>query len=87
MPWAMGVTKWFICLFADVLLPETTYRVWDCLFNEGSKILFRVSLSLIIIHKQEIIKSTDLSELVAIFKHIECHPQVIHCHNFMKVSF
>lgn len=31
-------TKWFICMFAEVLPVETTLRVWDCLFMEGRKV-------------------------------------------------
>ena len=38
---------WFLCMFARNLPPETTARVWDALFLEGSKIFFRVSLALL----------------------------------------
>lgn len=31
-------TKWFVCMFAEVLPVETTLRVWDCLFMEGRKV-------------------------------------------------
>uniref|UniRef100_A0AAR5QJG7 Growth hormone-regulated TBC protein 1 n=1 Tax=Dendroctonus ponderosae TaxID=77166 RepID=A0AAR5QJG7_DENPD len=83
MPWAMGTTKWFICIFADVLPTETVLRIWDCLFYEGSKILFRVALALIKLHKLEILETTDLSELMTVFKNMKNHPRVIDCHGFM----
>lgn len=39
MPFAVVTTKWFICMFAEVLPVETVLRVWDCLFLEGSKVI------------------------------------------------
>lgn len=87
MPWAMGTTKWFICLYADVLPTETVLRIWDCLFAEGSKILFRVALTLIKLHKDAILQTSDLSELMAVFKSMKNHPRVIDCHGFMQVCY
>jgi len=87
MPWAMGTTKWFICLYADVLPTETVLRIWDCLFFEGSKIIFRVALTLIKIHKEAILATSDLSELMAVFRNMKDHPRVIDCHGFMQDVF
>lgn len=38
LSWAVIVTKWFICLFAEVLPTETVLRIWDCIFCEGTKV-------------------------------------------------
>jgi ABC-type nickel/cobalt efflux system permease component RcnA len=40
------------------------------MFNEGSKILFRVSLALIKIHAQELIQTTDYQTLFVTMKRI-----------------
>lgn len=87
MPWAVTSTKWFICLYAEVLPTETVLRIWDCLFYEGSKILFRVALTLIRLHKEEILRSRDLAEIVGCFKNMGNHVDVINCHVFMKEIF
>lgn len=39
LPTAVIATKWFICLFAEVLPIETVLRIWDCLFLEGHKVM------------------------------------------------
>lgn len=85
MPWAVTTTKWFICLYAEVLPTETVLRIWDCLFYEGSKIIFRVALTLIKMHKQSILEAKELGELVTCFKEMGQHPDVINCHIFITV--
>lgn len=86
MSWALGTTKWFICLYAEVLPTETVLRIWDCLFNEGSKIIFRVAITLIKMHKTQILETTELGELVQCFTNMRNHDGVINCHQFMSVS-
>lgn len=39
-------TDWFLCLFCTTLPIETAARVWDALFFEGPKVLYRVALAL-----------------------------------------
>ena len=38
--------SWFSSLFCTALPAETAVRIWDVLFLEGPKILFRVALAL-----------------------------------------
>ena len=45
----------FLCLFCTSLPSETTARVLDALFNEGAKILFRVSLALLTCLQQQLL--------------------------------
>lgn len=86
MPWAMVTTKWFICLFVEVLPTETVLRIWDCLFYEGSKIIFQVGLTLMKLHRIEILRTKELSELISCFKEMRNHKEVIDCHQFIQVS-
>ncbi|XP_071440023.1 growth hormone-regulated TBC protein 1 [Hetaerina americana] len=87
LPWAVIATKWFVCLFAEVLPTETVLRIWDCLFYEGSKIIFRVSLTLIMRNKENLLKCSDFSALVECFKEITKDSLVLQCHEFMESIF
>ena len=40
-------TDWFMCVFVKTLPWATVLRIWDMLFMEGPKVLFRVCLGLI----------------------------------------
>ncbi|KAM8895199.1 growth hormone-regulated TBC protein 1-A-like isoform 2-T2 [Spinachia spinachia] len=85
--WTLVVSRWFICLFIDVLPVETVLRIWDCLFYEGSKILFRVALTLIHQNQALIEKAQSLPDVCENFKHITRGPSVENCHAFMKKIF
>ncbi|XP_067143127.1 growth hormone-regulated TBC protein 1-A-like [Centruroides vittatus] len=85
--WAIVITKWFICLYAEVLPIETVLRIWDCLFYEGSKILFRVGITMIIKNKEKILKARNFSEIAEVFKGITQESVVIECHSFMQAIF
>lgn len=87
LPWAVITTKWFICLFAEVLPIETVLRIWDCLFYEGSKIIFRVCLTLIKRNRTSLLESTDFATLAECFKNITKDSLVIQCHDFMESIF
>ncbi|XP_017776822.1 PREDICTED: growth hormone-regulated TBC protein 1-A [Nicrophorus vespilloides] len=87
MPWAVTTTKWFICIYSEVLPIETVLRIWDCIFYEGSKIIFRVALTLIKMHKAEILECKDLADIVTCFKSMAHNPKVIDCHYFMSRIF
>jgi hypothetical protein len=41
------LTGWFLCMFIKTTPIETTLRIWDSMFVEGSKVLFRVGLALL----------------------------------------
>ena len=43
--WQMTVGGWFLSLFATSLPIPTCLRIFDCVFSEGDKVLFRVSIA------------------------------------------
>ena len=85
MPWELVMTKWLMCLFADVLPTETALRVWDCLFYEGSKILIRVALCVTMLAREDILKASSLQEIVTQFKDSVTTKNVTDCHDFLDV--
>lgn len=78
--WVKTLTQ--ACLF----VLQTVLRIWDCLFYEGSKILFRVALTLIRPHQAEILPAQNLPDICERFKHITKAPDVHNCHTFMQVA-
>lgn len=42
--------EWFIALFGKTMPIESTLRVWDCMFKEGNKIIFRIGNPLKLLH-------------------------------------
>uniref|UniRef100_A0AAZ3SPH7 Growth hormone-regulated TBC protein 1 n=1 Tax=Oncorhynchus tshawytscha TaxID=74940 RepID=A0AAZ3SPH7_ONCTS len=85
--WTLVVSQWFICLYIDVLPVETVLRIWDCLFYEGSKILFRVALTLIRHHQAEILQARSMVEVCECFKLITQGAFTYDCHTFMQEIF
>ncbi|VDM18849.1 unnamed protein product [Hydatigera taeniaeformis] len=80
-------TKWFICLFADVLPIETVLRIFDCLFYEGNKILFRACIALAKLHTREILYCQQFPDVVLTFRDITQDKQTLYCHEFLKAMF
>ncbi|CAL9690048.1 unnamed protein product [Knipowitschia caucasica] len=85
--WTLVVSRWFICLYIDILPIETVLRIWDCLFYEGSKVLFRVALTLIIHHQPEILRARSLPDVCECFKQITKGVFTLECHTFMQKIF
>lgn len=81
------VYHWSIAIkFSVFVLLQTVLRIWDCLFYEGSKILFRVALTLI--HHNEVLiqQAQSLPDICQTFKQITSGPFVDDCHTFMQVK-
>ncbi|KAI4903020.1 hypothetical protein NFI96_010060 [Prochilodus magdalenae] len=85
--WTLVVSRWFLCLYIDVLPIETVLRIWDCLFYEGSKILFRVALTLIRHHQNLIQQAKNLPDICDRFRQITQGEFVDDCHAFMQKIF
>jgi len=65
---------------------QTVLRIWDCLFNEGGKVLLRAALVLVLNNKDQLLRCSNFSEVTDLFKKIEDSKQSLHCHTFVKVS-
>lgn len=87
LPCAVMSTKWLICMFAEVLPTETVLRIWDCIFHEGDKILFRVSLTLLVRAQLAIEQADDVVAVAALLQDIVKGPDVVDCHRFMQSIF
>lgn len=62
-PISLCTTSWFMSLFIGTLPIETVLRVWDVLFYEGSRTLFRVALTIFKLGEQRIKEVSDPMEL------------------------
>ncbi|KAJ5793684.1 hypothetical protein N7457_000283 [Penicillium paradoxum] len=58
----LGLTNWLMSVFIGTLPLETTLRVWDVFFYEGSKTFFRVSLAIFKACEKDILGVTDPME-------------------------
>lgn len=59
-----------MCLFVNTFRPEVTLRIWDMLFNEGSKVLFRIGIAMLRMREKEILAVRDAGELVVFLNNI-----------------
>ena len=65
---------------------QTLLRIWDCLFYEGNKIIFRVALTLIKLHARQLCDCKGgLPDIVEVFKAMPKSAEAQDCHKFMKV--
>lgn len=65
--WQLVSVQWFLCLYVNCLPLETTLRVWDVFFYEGSVTLFRIALALI---KQSGPQLKGLSDSTDVMMHL-----------------
>ncbi|SMQ47304.1 unnamed protein product [Zymoseptoria tritici ST99CH_3D7] len=69
---SLATTAWFMSLFVGTLPIECVLRVWDCLFFEGSKTLFRVALSIFKAAEPQILALGDPME---VFQLVQSFPR------------
>lgn len=65
-PITLCMTAWFMSCFIGTLPIETTLRVWDVFFYEGSKTLFRVALAIFKQGESEIKAIADPMEMFGV---------------------
>lgn len=82
---SLATTPWFMSCFVGSLPVETCCRVWDVLFYEGSKTLFRVALGIFKLGEDEI---RNVSDPMEVFQIVQSLPrQMLDSNALMEVSF
>ncbi|KAI9752295.1 MAG: hypothetical protein M4579_005679 [Chaenotheca gracillima] len=69
-PITLCTTAWFMSCYIGTLPIETTLRVWDSFFYEGSKTLFRIALAIFKVGEQEIRAVNDPMEIFQVVQTI-----------------
>lgn len=67
---SLATTAWFMSLFVGTLPIESVLRVWDCLFFEGSKTLFRIALAIFKFGEKPILVVNDPMEIFQVVQTI-----------------
>ncbi|QSZ29014.1 hypothetical protein DSL72_003524 [Monilinia vaccinii-corymbosi] len=84
-PITLCTTAWFMSCFIGTLPIETTLRVWDSFFFEGSKTLFRIALAIFKVGEQEIKAVSDPME---IFQVVQTIPRkIVDANGLMDACF
>lgn len=80
-PVTLCTASWFMSCFIGVVPIEATLRIWDCLFYEGSHILFKMSLAIIELSETNLPKLNHVSsrnsddEDMELFQAIQTYPR------------
>ena len=69
---SLCTTSWFMSLFIGTLPIESVLRIWDILFYEGSRTLFRVALAIFKVGRPRIL---DVSDSMEMFQAIQSLPR------------
>lgn len=84
-PVTLCMTAWFMSCFIGTLPIETTLRVWDVFFYEGSKTLFRIALTIFKLGENEIKSVGDPME---IFQVVQAMPRrLLNANALMEACF
>ncbi|KUI54546.1 GTPase-activating protein gyp3 [Cytospora mali] len=84
-PVTLALTAWFMSCFIGTLPIETTLRVWDVFFYEGSKTLFRVALAIFKTGESEIKAISDPMEVFAVVQSLP--RKMLDANALMDVTF
>ena len=71
-PISLCTTSWFMSLFIGTLPIETVLRVWDMIFYEGSRTMFRVALTIFKLGEQRI---KDVNDPMELFQVVQSLPR------------
>ncbi len=82
---SLCTTSWFMSLFIGTLPVESVLRVWDILFYEGSRTLFRIALAIFKLGEQRI---KAISDPMEIFQIVQALPRgMLDAGSLMEIAF
>lgn len=84
-PVTLALTAWFMSCFIGTLPIETTLRVWDVFFYEGSKTLFRIALAIFKAGENEIKAISDPMEVFAVVQSLP--RRMLDANTLMEICF
>jgi len=64
---------------------QTVLRVWDCLFSEGSSVLLRVAVNIIMTHSDDLLDCRSATDILDVLRRLPASPHLTRCHQFMQV--
>jgi len=64
------IYQWFLSLYITVLSAEMAMRFLDCLFYDGSKIIFRLVLALFTFNQKSLLNTEDTLQLSCLCKEL-----------------
>ncbi|KAH9256459.1 hypothetical protein BASA81_005373 [Batrachochytrium salamandrivorans] len=79
--------QWFLCLFVNSLPLGTALRVWDSFLHEGSKVLFRVGLTIVRMLSKELLQCECFSDAYEVLTLGPKDRKRFTGHNLMRGAF
>ncbi|KNC97518.1 uncharacterized protein SPPG_09430 [Spizellomyces punctatus DAOM BR117] len=71
VPPLMYITQWFLTLYTTTLPWDTVLRVWDMLYCEGVKPLFRIGLAILRVNRDTLLKQCPTNaEILSLLLHL-----------------
>ena len=56
--------NWFMAVFIDSVPFESLLRIWDCFLLDGSKVLFRFALAILILNRESLLIRKDTISII-----------------------
>ncbi|ODV88539.1 hypothetical protein CANCADRAFT_32108 [Tortispora caseinolytica NRRL Y-17796] len=82
-PITLSTTSWFMSGFIGTLPFESVVRIWDCFFYEGSKVFFRIALTILKLCEPEL---NALSDPIDVFQTVQDVPKSMVDPNYLLTS-
>eukprot|EP01084_Bolivina_argentea_P081693 147906_1 len=84
---ALYASKWFITIFCYEFPFAFVYRIWDIYLAEGIKFVFRVSLALIKMNEQQILRITEFDQMMKYMQHIHQKGHNVSIEELLRQAF